>query len=212
MIKKITIIDYGIGNVQSIMNALSRFDITSILSSDKQEILNSDAIILPGVGAFRRAMERLKEKNLDSVINEFALTGKPFLGICLGMQLLFDQSDEFGITPGLGLIHGKVEKFSTDLKAKLPHIGWCTLNDYSSSFEKTIFSTINSEDKFYFIHSYICKPNEDKYILSTTEYGGIQFCSAVKKDNIIGCQFHPEKSGESGLKVIKEFTNFVNKF
>jgi len=201
----ITIIDYGLGNIRSLKNAFEHLGINSALSRDKAVILNSDAIILPGVGAFGHAMDILKEYDLVSTISEFALSGKPLLGICLGMQLLFDESEEFGMTKGLGLIEGRVRKLQN--VHKLPHIGWSRLYKNIKS-EKTILDGLNDKAEFYFIHTYAVG-TDDAYILSSSKYDNAEFCSSVKKDNIYGCQFHPEKSGKFGLKILENFINIA---
>ncbi|NOR57828.1 MAG: imidazole glycerol phosphate synthase subunit HisH [Sulfurimonas sp.] len=201
----ITIIDYGLGNLRSIKNAFKHLGIECNLSCDKNTILNSDAIVLPGVGAFGHAMEILTELNLISTISEFANSGKPLLGICLGMQLLFDESDEFGVTKGLGLINGRVQKLKH--VQKLPHIGWNSLCK-NIDLKNTILDNLNEKTEFYFVHSYAVVTNEI-YILSSSKYDDITFCSSVKKENIYGCQFHPEKSGEFGLSVLENFINIT---
>jgi len=207
---KIAIIDYDIGNVQSIKNSLrslGEFDI--VITNKENEILEADGVILPGVGAFKKGMEELKIRNLPKIINKYVSTGKPLFGICLGMQLLFDKGEEFGLTQGLGLIEGSVKKFPQALNAKLPHISWNEIEYDSSKWKGSILNDINDKEDMYFVHSYICMPDDESLILSKTEYGGINFCSSIKKDNIYACQFHPEKSGKSGLKIIKAFIDIV---
>jgi len=207
---KIVVIDYGIGNVQSIVNVLNQFkDIEIILSDKKSDILGADGIILPGVGAYRKAMEELIRRELPDTLKKCILLKKPFLGICLGMQLLFDSSEEFGITNGLGFIKGKVKYFPNTIDDKLPHISWNSIYRSSINWDKSIFKDIDSGDDFYFVHSCICKPENKNIILSETEYGGIEFCSAIQKDNIYGCQFHPEKSARNGIKVMSNFVEAV---
>jgi glutamine amidotransferase len=209
---KIVVVDYGIGNVQSIFNALSQFkDVNVILSDSQDEIMNADGLILPGVGAFKKAMEELKRRNLPNVLGSYILQGKPFLGICLGMQLLFESSEEFGYTEGLGFIKGSVEYFPGDVSDKLPHVSWNSIEKQELNWSDTIFSDIKNKDDFYFVHSYICKPKDQSIILSKTQYGGIDFCSSIRQGNIYACQFHPEKSANSGLKVMKNFIDIVKK-
>jgi glutamine amidotransferase len=199
-------VDYGIGNVQSIINALSKFKgVNVVLSDSRDEILNADGLILPGVGAFRKAMEELNSRNLPSVLNEYISLKKPFLGICLGMQLLFESSEEFGSSNGLGFVKGVVKSFPESVSDKVPHVSWNSIEMQELNWVGTIFEGINNKDDFYFVHSYICKPNNQDIILSKTEYGGINFCSSIQQENIYGCQFHPEKSATIGLKIIKNF-------
>ena len=209
---KIVVVDYGIGNVQSIFNALSQFkDVDVILSDSQDEIMSADGLILPGVGAFKRAMKELKRRNLPNVLSSYILQGKPFLGICLGMQLLFESSEEFGYTEGLGFIKGGVEYFPGDVNDKLPHVSWNSIEKQELNWSGTIFSDIKNKDDFYFVHSYICKPKDQSIILSKTQYGGIDFCSSIRQGSIYACQFHPEKSANSGLKVMKNFIDIVKK-
>jgi glutamine amidotransferase len=207
---KIAVIDYDIGNVQSIqnsLNSLGEYDV--ILTNKEKEILEADGVILPGVGAFKKGMEELKIRNLPKIIDNYVLTGKPFFGICLGMQLLFDEGEEFGITQGLGLIEGSVKKFPEVLSDKLPHVSWNEIEYSSFEWKKSILKDIDNKEDMYFVHSYICHPRDDAVILSKTEYGGINFCSSIQKDNIYACQFHPEKSGKSGLKIMNNFLDLV---
>jgi imidazole glycerol-phosphate synthase subunit HisH len=210
MTSTVAIIDYGSGNVQSIKNALKKFDIEVILSYDRSVILNADGVILPGVGAFKKAMNQLSDRGLDVVIRDFENTGKPFLGVCLGMQLLFESSEEFGVTDGLGVIKGKVIRLPVSGKNKLPHISWGPIEKADVSWKNTILENITNNEDLYFVHSYICVPDSKQNILATAEYGAVTFCAAVNKKNIYGCQFHPEKSAESGLKIIKEFVKLLN--
>jgi imidazole glycerol-phosphate synthase subunit HisH len=208
----LVIIDYGIGNVQSLTNTLNTLDINVLLSDNPDIILNADALILPGVGAFKKAFFELTQRNLDYVIKKFVSTQKPLLGICLGMQLLFDSSNEFGFCNGLGLIEGNVKKFPESITEKLPHVNWNSLlKKENTSWSDTVLIDVNSQEDFYFVHSFICHPEKEEYILATTEYGGINFCSVVKKNNIYGCQFHPEKSGLNGLKILNEFVHIAKR-
>tara|TARA_B110000003_G_scaffold239200_1_gene245181 strand:+ start:1916 stop:2545 length:630 start_codon:yes stop_codon:yes gene_type:complete len=204
--KKIGIIDYGVGNIRSIFNAISILEAEPLLTSSREEILSCDAVILPGVGAFKHAMERLKEKSLDIILEEFILTNKPFLGICLGMQMLFESSSEFGNTKGLGFIEGSVEKLPLKTNFKLPHIAWEPIFSRSKLlWTNTILNNINENTDMYHVHSYFANPEQADYILSLSCYDDFLFCSTVKKNNIYGCQYHPEKSGNEGLQVIKNF-------
>tara|TARA_B100000795_G_scaffold163967_1_gene123330 strand:+ start:44 stop:673 length:630 start_codon:yes stop_codon:yes gene_type:complete len=208
---KIAIIDYSIGNVQSIFNALSLYDIEIVITSDKNTILDSDALILPGVGAYKRAMEELKKRDLPNTLSDFIKTGKPVLGICLGMQLLLETSQEFGASNGLGLVNGKVVKFSDKIKGKLPHVSWNSLLNASINWDDGLLDGISEEDDFYFVHSFICQPRDSKNILAYSNYGGENFCAVMQKGNIYGCQFHPEKSSKIGLKVLNNFIKISSK-
>ena len=205
---KLVIIDYGIGNTQSLINAFRKIGLDNVILTDNEEIINqSDLIILPGVGAYGNAMLELKKRGLVKIITNYSKLNKPIIGICLGMQLLFDTSQEFGTHKGLGLIKGKVVQFPANIYDKIPHVSWNNLK--FKIMNSKLFSSINKEDSFYFVHSYICVPKNDSEILTTTNYGGIDFCSSVKKNNIYGYQFHPEKSSKKGLLLFKNLINII---
>jgi glutamine amidotransferase len=197
---QIAIIDYGIGNVKSIQNALLSVGANTILTNREEEIMAADGLILPGVGSFPKGMNNLREHKLDSVIRKFRDSEKPLLGICLGMQLLMEEGTEFGITKGLGLIKGRVEKLE-DTTQKLPHIAWSHILVHENKKE-----LIPSTGPFYFVHSYVVTPYLKENILATSYYGGKEFCAAVIERNVMGVQFHPEKSGEKGLNLLRTFT------
>jgi imidazole glycerol-phosphate synthase subunit HisH len=210
---KIAVIDYGIGNVRSILNAFENQGADVFLTNSKDAILKSDGLVLPGVGAFSHGMNNLEYYDLVDVIKKYVVSGKPFMGICLGMQLLFEESEEFGQTSGLGLISGKVVKLPAkdDKNEKLPHVSWNELNVKSSQWTDTILEGIEEGSDMYFVHSFVAQPKDSNNILSITEYSSNNFCSSVNKDNIYGCQFHPEKSGKIGLKIIKNFIRICQK-
>ena len=210
---KIAIIDYGIGNVRSILNAFENQGADVFLTNSKDEILKSDGLVLPGVGAFSHGMNNLEYYDLVDVIKKYVVSDKPFMGICLGMQLLFEESEEFGQTSGLGLISGKVVKLPTkdDNNEKLPHVSWNELNVKSAQWTDTILEDIEEGSDMYFVHSFVAQPKDCNNILSITEYSSHNFCSSVNKGNIYGCQFHPEKSGKKGLKIIKNFIGICQK-
>ena len=206
---KIVIVDYGIGNVRSIYNAFSNQGLNPILSNDGEVILNADGLVLPGVGAFSHAMKNLIKYNLIDIIKNYAKTGKPILGICLGMQLLLEGSEEFGYTEGIGLVKGKVVKLPVNKsnQVKLPNIGWRSIKPNVVKWKKTILNEINLNSEMYFVHSFVSSITDENEILSVTDYSDVTFCSSLKKGNIYGCQFHPEKSSIIGLKIIKNFIN-----
>jgi len=200
----IGIVDYNMGNLASVINAFSIMGVKAVLEQNPEKLKDYDKLILPGVGAFGDAMEHLKANGMDIAVKEYAKSGKPLLGICLGMQLLFESSQEFGIRKGLGLIDGKVVAFNKsefDHKLKVPHMGW---NELFIQKETPLFYGLK-EPYLYFVHSYhvIC---DDKYAIGKTYYG-YEFVSAVQKDNIYGIQPHPEKSHNNGLKIIENFVN-----
>ena len=208
---KVTIVDYGSGNVLSVSRALAHCGAEIVLSGDPKLIHESDRLVLPGVGAFAGCMDKLKSRGLPDTINEFVETGRPFLGICVGMQILFDESEEFGRHEGLGLIPGKVVKIpSTDANGKrhsIPFIGWSplALPVGQNEWKGTVLEDIRPGDSAYFLHSYTVQPTEQKYRLADTSYDGCVISAAVGHNNIIGTQFHLEKSGPTGLRIITRF-------
>lgn len=195
----IGIIDYGMGNLQSVQNALDFIGVDSFIASDIALLDQADKIILPGVGAFKDAIDLLIDKGLDKFLDQVKEEGKPLLGICLGMQLLFDTSTEFGRHKGLGLIPGEVVKFELDT-LKIPHMGWNSLKIEKAA---PLFLNLPPEPQVYFVHSYYLKTQED-VVSATTEYG-ITVQVAAQKDNVYGLQFHPEKSGDVGLQILRNF-------
>lgn len=200
----IAIVDYNMGNLGSVINAFIKVGSSATLVSDPGKLSDYDKIILPGVGAFGDAMKHLRQNGMDRAIKEFASTGKPLMGTCLGMQLLFDTSEEFGSSNGLGLIPGEVvafDKSKFDTPLKVPHMGW---NEMFVHQDNVLFDNLPKDFYLYFVHSYHAKCDE-KYIIGTTHYG-YQFPSAVQRENIYGFQPHPEKSHNQGLKIIENFT------
>lgn len=198
----IVIVDYGFGNKINLSSALDKIKVDHLISSKKKDIENCSHLILPGVGAFKTTINCLKKKKLLSTIKDIAKK-KPVLGICLGMQLLFDYSVENGKTKGLGLLKGSVKKFDFKNKEiKIPNIGW---NKVMTIKKNKIFSNINKMDEFYFVHSYYIKTKEKKVIMSNSKYGDLSFASVINKKNIYGCQFHPERSRNQGLIFLKNF-------
>jgi len=195
----IAIIDYGAGNLRSVQKALEKLGLSAVISDDKTVIESSKAIILPGVGAFDSAISELMVKELDQLIISQITSGKPFLGLCLGMQLLLDCSEE-GTEKGFGTIKGKVNKFVSK-ELKIPHMGWNNIKIQKAS---PIMKGIPDGSMVYFVHSYYCAPDESSTVLTTTDYG-TEFTSSVSRDNLFGLQFHPEKSGDIGLQILKNF-------
>lgn len=204
---KIALIDYGVGNVNSIFRALEKSGANVSLTNDYIEIMSSDGVLLPGVGAFSYGMERLSSLKLDTTLHEFSATGKPILGICLGMQMLFDSSTEFGFSKGLGLIPGQVLKLelNDDNCCKLPHVSWSGIFPAGVEWSETLLNGIESGEDMYFVHSYYVQPKNKGDILSETIYSRFKYCSTVKRGNVYGCQYHPEKSAKIGLNIIKNF-------
>ena len=207
MSKKVAIIDYGMGNLFSVKLACEQVGLDSLITNNKAEILTADALILPGVGAFADAMNDLSKMDLVNTIKEFINSGKPFLGICLGMQLLMTESEEFGKHKGLDIIKGKVLKFDNK-KEKVPQVGWNKIIK-NKDWENSLAENLSDGEYMYFVHSFYCQPEDEEIILSETDYAGETYCSSLKKDNIFACQFHPEKSGEKGLLIYKNLANLI---
>ncbi|RYG74283.1 imidazole glycerol phosphate synthase subunit HisH [Lentibacillus lipolyticus] len=199
----IAIIDYGTGNIKSLQFALTSIGLDAKLTTDASVIHDSDGIILPGVGAFRDAMESLRNLNLTELLQQEAAAGKPLLGICLGMQLLFDKSYEDGEWRGLGLLQGSADRISGEVK--VPHMGWNTLTHHQ---ESSLLNDIPDESYVYFVHSYAVRSYPQQQLVSSTDYGGL-IPAIVQKDNLIGMQFHPEKSGEIGLQLLKNVGGMI---
>jgi glutamine amidotransferase len=205
---KVVIIDYQLGNLFSVKQACDAVGINAIISSEKKDLLVADALILPGVGAFIEAMTNLRELGLDIAIKEKVQSGTPLFGICLGQQLLFTESEEFGSGKGLDLISGSIKKFPKNLverKIKVPHISWNTIYKLNQEWSETPLGFLNNNDFMYFIHSYYVEPTDDACILTLTNYEGIEFCSAVNYKNIFATQFHPEKSADKGISIYKNW-------
>jgi glutamine amidotransferase len=202
----IKIIDYGMGNIQSVKNAFELFDCNVQIINTPEEIDKADGIILPGVGAFGNAIKNLHEKKIVEPLQEAVLEkGIPLLGICLGMQLLADSSEERGSNKGLSLIPGSIQEIPKIEGYRLPHVGW---NDLRIKNKENLFKGIADKSSFYFVHSYRFECSED-YVIATTDYGQ-NINAAVQKDHIFGAQFHPERSQKKGLHLIKNFINFIN--
>ncbi len=206
----IAIINYGASNLYSVKNCLNKLKIKSTITNDDEVIRRSSAVILPGVGAFGQAMYNIKKLKLDYSIYKFIETGKPFLAICLGMQLLFEKSFEFNENKGLGLLQGDVKLISGKENLKVPHIGWNKINLVNSSNRDSFYLNSCNNDFMYFVHSYYVDPRDKKIILTKTNYKKFIFCSSVEYNNIIAFQFHPEKSGEKGLNIFKNLKKKIS--
>lgn len=195
----IGIIDYGAGNLRSLQNAFTKIGVESTIVSSAEEIRKCDKLALPGVGAFGELMQNVKNQDLDKVIINFIESNKPFLGICLGLQVLFEKSDESPSSKGFSIFKGSVKRFNNGLK--VPQMGW---NRIQKEKEGKLFKGIPNDSFVYFANSFFVEPLDQSTILSKTKYGNL-FCSALEKDNIFATQFHPEKSGELGLKILENF-------
>jgi glutamine amidotransferase len=215
--RKVIVIDYKLGNIFSIVQACKNVGLNPEVSSDKDTILKAEAIILPGVGAFGDAMENLRKLDIISPLKDYVSSGRPLMGICLGMQLLFTESEEFGSNKGLGLINGNIKKFSNHIGneiIKVPQIGWNTIYSsvITSSWENCPLRGLDVKTFMYFVHSFYAIPATNEDVLALTNYAGIEYCSAVKKRNIFATQFHPEKSAENGLLIYKNWATQINNY
>jgi glutamine amidotransferase len=208
---EVTVIDYGVGNLLSVERGFLHCGAKVALTADPEQILAANRVVLPGVGAFGNAMQALERLDLVAVIRELGRRQTPLLGICLGMQLLLEESEEFGLTSGLGLIPGRVIPVPTQtlsgVTQKIPHIGWSALQSsgVSSTWDGTILQDNRFGESAYFVHSYMAVPTDQSHLIAECVYGGHLIPAAIGRDQIIGCQFHPEKSGEVGLKMLRRF-------
>ncbi len=197
----VAIIDYDAGNLRSVEKALEALGAETVVTRDSEVIAGSSRVILPGVGSFGDAMERLNQYGLPDVIRRTVSGNKPFLGICLGLQLLFEESEESPGVPGLGILKGKILKIPQTEGLKIPHMGWNSLNLKPDS---RLFAGIRDQEYVYFVHSYYLKAQEESQVAATTWYG-TEIHAAVEAGNVFACQFHPEKSGDTGLRILKNF-------
>jgi len=195
----IVIVDYGMGNLRSVQKAFEKNGARAVVTSDPRVVERAEKIVLPGVGAFTHAMRELKARKLVAPLRKKILSGTPYLGLCLGLQLLFEKSEEGSRVAGLGIIPGRVKRFRTGLK--VPHMGW---NTVAMKKRCPLFKGAGKNDHFYFVHSFYAAPEDRSWVAGTTDYGQ-KFCSAVWKGNVFATQFHPEKSQAAGLRLIKNF-------
>ena len=199
----IAIIDYDAGNIKSVEKALKYLGEDAVITRDREEILSADKVILPGVGAFGDAMSKLRQYGLDEVIRDVTAKGTPFLGICLGLQLLFERSDETPGVEGLGILKGEILRIPDKEGLKIPHMGW---NNIKVKEDSRLFKGLPENPYVYFVHSYYLQADDEDIVAATTEYG-VKIHAAVEKDNIFACQFHPEKSSTVGLQILKNFVS-----
>lgn len=198
---EVAIIDYGVGNLRSVEKAFAATGCNAVVSADESLLRKAERLVLPGVGAFGACMNALTERGFDELVRERVTAGTPLLGVCVGMQMLFEESDEFGPTPGLGLLRGRVRRFPDDLV--VPQVGWNQIGQRSS---QPLFEGIKNSAFFYFVHSYYCEPAEREVILGETDYG-VTYASVVARENLCGVQFHPEKSQTAGLRLLSNFAH-----
>ncbi|MDP4120791.1 MAG: imidazole glycerol phosphate synthase subunit HisH [Bacillota bacterium] len=201
----IAVIDYGAGNLHSVMNALTHLGIDAMITNDSATLQTADGAILPGVGAFGDAMKYMNQKNMKDGVLSFITSGKPFLGICLGLQLLFEGSEESPSAEGLNIFNETIKKLQNNGIIKIPHIGW---NSIDFDNDCPLFKDINSGSYFYFNHSYCYQNIDDNIAMSTTDYG-IKFVSSLQQNNLFAVQFHPEKSGDIGMKLLQNFVDLT---
>ncbi|MEP7271353.1 MAG: imidazole glycerol phosphate synthase subunit HisH [Acidobacteriota bacterium] len=201
MSSSVAIIDYGIGNLRSVEKAFTSQGISAVVSSDEAVLRGAERLVLPGVGAFAACMRELTTRGFDRLVCDAASQGKPIIGLCVGLQMLFEEGLEFGVHRGLGLLPGRVVRFSEDLR--VPHVGW---NQVAQRRQHSIFHDLPDESFFYFVHSYFVEADNPDVVLGETEYG-ITYPSICGRDNLIGVQFHPEKSQSAGLQLLSNFAN-----
>lgn len=202
----IAIIDYGAGNIQSVSKALAHIGCEAFITRDKDKILKADGAVLPGVGSFGDTMDTMNEYGIKDTVIEYTKSSKPFLGICLGLQLLFPKSEESPEAEGLGIFDGSITKIPSGEGLKIPHIGWNSLDIKKND---GLFKGIGKNPYVYFVHSYFLNASDKSIVSAQTEYG-VTIDAAVEKGNVFATQFHPEKSGETGLKILRNFADIVN--
>jgi glutamine amidotransferase len=196
---QVAIIDYGVGNLRSVEKAFAANGCTAVVSSDEKVLRQAERLVLPGVGAFGACINNLVARGFDDLVRERVAAGTPLLGVCVGMQMLFQESEEFGASRGLGFLRGRVRRFSADLV--VPQVGWNQVRQQNSN---PLFAGISDSAFFYFVHSYYCEPTEPEVIAGETDYGG-RYASVVARENLFGVQFHPEKSQRDGLRMLANF-------
>ena len=201
---QVAIIDYGVGNLRSVEKAFAATGCDAIVSGDEEVLRAAQRLVLPGVGAFGACMKALRERGFDRLVSEKASGGTPVLGVCVGMQMLFEESDEFGSTPGLGLLKGSVRRFGNELV--VPQVGW---NRIHQKHQHALFEGVEDAAFCYFVHSFYCQPRDEEVVVGETEYGR-RYASVVARGNICGVQFHPEKSQDVGLRMLRNFGTKVH--
>jgi glutamine amidotransferase len=199
----IAIIDYGVGNLRSVEKAFTSQGIEAVVTSDETVLRAADKLVLPGVGAFKACMDGLRSRGFDELVLEAAKAGKPIIGLCVGLQMMFEEGHEFGVHKGLGLMPGRVVKFPD--KLRVPHIGWNQVAYRQGKQTHPVFSELPSETFFYFVHSYYVETTDTSCVLGETDYG-MRYASICGRDNVVGVQFHPEKSQTAGLKLLQNFS------
>jgi glutamine amidotransferase len=208
---RIAVVDYGAGNLRSVARAMARSGLSPDVTGDPAAVRAADAVVLPGVGAFADAMAHLADKGLDDAVREVIAAGRPYLGLCLGLQVLFEESDEHGVTRGLGLLAGRVERFPEPGKpgapTHVPHIGWNTVRFRG---DHPLTQSLPAEDTYYFVHSYRAVPRDDAIVAGVVDYGA-PFAAAVARENVFAVQFHPEKSQNAGRRLLDAFASWLSR-
>ncbi len=199
------VVDYGLGNLASVARALRHLGSDPVVSAEPTALRAAARVVLPGVGAFGTAMANLEARGLVPALRDYAASGRPLLGVCLGMQLLMDESDEGGLHRGLGIVPGRVARLLSAPGYKVPHIGWSGIRPAGHDWQGTILDAIEPDDALYFVHSYYVLPAEPTEVLAYTAYGPLRYCSVIARGNVFGCQAHPEKSGSVGLRLLENF-------
>jgi glutamine amidotransferase len=207
---KVAVVNFGAGNLLSICRALRHLGAFVELADTPEAVAAADRLVLPGVGAFGACMTNLRQGGLDLAVKDFAATGRPFLGICVGLQMLFDESEEFGVHAGLGLIPGRVTRIPAEgiggVPHKIPHIGWNTLRQPAGAvWERTPLAFTSEGTSVYFVHSFSGHPADERHALAFSDYNGVPILAAARRDNMTGVQFHPEKSGQAGLNILSAY-------
>jgi len=217
MSAKVAIVDYGMGNLYSVLRACEHVGIPAEITNDPAAVKAAPAVILPGVGAFEDAMKELDARKLTAPLKDAPASGRPFFGICLGLQLMMEKSFEFGTWDGLGLVKGTVTRFEAPVgeegeKLKVPQVGWNTIHrpgGEASRWKGSLLEDLPDASRMYFVHSYYVRPTDAGVVASTSRYGQIDFCSSVRVDNLFGCQWHPERSGTEGLQMYRNFARAI---
>ena len=199
------VVDYGLGNLASVARALRYLGSDPVVSADAAALKAAARVVLPGVGAFGTAMANLAARGLVRALRDYVASGRPLLGVCLGMQLLMDESDEGGLFRGLGIIPGRVARLPSAPGYKVPHIGWSGIRPAGNAWRGTLLDSIEPDDALYFVHSYHVLPVNASEVLAYTAYGPLRYCSAIARGHVYGCQAHPEKSGSTGLRLLENF-------
>lgn len=205
MERRVVVVDYGLGNLSSVERALRHLGAAPEISADPRALEAAPRAVLPGVGAFGTAMRNLRERGLVEPLRAFAAARRPLLGVCLGMQLFMERSEEGGVHEGLGIVRGRVSRLAARPGLKIPHIGWSALAPQARAWNGTVLQGLEPGAALYFVHSYFVAPEDPRDVLATTAYGDNRYCAVLQRDSLAGCQAHPEKSSAAGLRILQNF-------